>query len=370
MAWHAFRNAAGQRWEMNYTGMRLLANAYCRAKLIRKHHQKTTSKENVGLFFSLPITNIDIKWELVKAQLPLEVRQFECGNRQLWADSLSQDTVDYLAAIRRQTAAWNAEMTHLLQTTTQENYANWSTLDSTLTRSIEGLRLLRDTSFTFVVVAGTALTGGAALTAIGAGSVLKGVADAQDNYKGSLTDTKMYGSAAITTATTFIGAYLPLKLSPAAGSAVSTLAPRLSVKTSAYAAQGILAVGSSLIDAAGDAAKAVVQGQSVQDTLRIAAARFGTSLVTSGLNTALDARVPLDHLPLTAKVTMARLANLVPKTVSSMGADKIVGAVAQSGEAPMRNAPAPQGNPTFCIDNAIAASDRTYIIQNVLRPAT
>jgi hypothetical protein len=227
-------------------------------------------------------------------------------------------------------------------------------------------KLVRDSCFTFIVVAGSALSGGTALAAIGAGSVLKGAADAQDNYKGSLTDRKMLESATITTATTFVSAYLPLKVDAAKG-LVSVVAPRLSGPATTVAAKGILAIGSSVIDAGGDAAKAVVQGQTV--SLRNTATRFGTSLATNALGFALDAKIPIENLPLTAKVTMPMLTNLGSKSASGVVADKTVEALGRSEEAPMQNMPPAQGSTPFCISNSGVTSDRDYILNNVLRPA-
>lgn len=101
----------------------------------------------------------------------------------------------------------------------------------------------------------------------------------------------MYESAAITTTTSFVSAYIPLKVDAAKG-VVSAVAPRISGQTAELAAKGILVVGSSVTDAGGDAAKAIVQGKSVTAAQRIAAMRFGTSLGTNALT---NARAQFGH---------------------------------------------------------------------------
>lgn len=144
MAWHVFLNAAGQQWEMNFAGMRLLAHAYSLAKLMRGNYQKTTTKEHLAPFIDLPIININVNWDAINARLPATVRQFEC-DRPLWQSSLSQDTVEYLANIRRQTAALNAERLRVFDQASKENFANWSAFDRRFEAWGNVARLVRDT---------------------------------------------------------------------------------------------------------------------------------------------------------------------------------------------------------------------------------
>jgi hypothetical protein len=349
MAWIQFADERNQRWMVNQMGLYMLIRENLHESMLLQRARVVREKKWIGP----DLVTVDINFNGFRAAKDAEAPGLydhlarrmihdadECFHRLVDTRELTKNSSDSLARMQREASG--------------ETMRN---IDRSVGRgeiALQAATVVRDLSATTLVVGATFLSGGAALAVLGAGSALKGT--------GTYQDTGNVGAAFVDGTFTFVVGAIGVgaAANPASANAASMTARvgqaasggmRQAVIQNAKDKGVIVLVGAS-ISATGEGIKGHLSGKSAEQSLKAAAARFGTD-VAGGL----FAGPMLDHLALPILVRVAS------DTAINTGADKLVDAASMQRQ--LAAAP-PQRVELFdAATNGPAGAE--YIRQHVLR---
>jgi hypothetical protein len=173
------------------------AHVRARAMLSRSRIERETQ------LFGPDISWVEVDWEAVKRDVNRDAPAVFAG-LQTAALAAPEQLADYARTLVAETAYYR-DCFHQKQT--QCSRATMKAINTSVDRgenAIAALTAIRDLSADFVLVGATALSGGAAVAAVGGGSILKG------SYKWQ--DTQSVSAGVFTASTELLFAVVPLKL--------------------------------------------------------------------------------------------------------------------------------------------------------------
>ncbi len=306
MPWTRFTDDRNQAWEVDQDRLYLLLRANVRAALTLRHSR--IIEHSSGWF--LPTTyECDTDWRSVRSQCDSDSVSFYCDTeRRVLSNSENafSQLVALVAASRRDIRRYQA----MRQRARDDSAANVTDTVRNWELGLYGAEVVRDTSATILVVTAGTMSGGAALSVLGAGSALRGTATYQNS--GSV------GAAVVSAVGTF--AVGSIGIGPAGGASASA------------ADQGAILVVSSGMSGTFQGVQALWEGQTGQQAMTQAIATAGLSLATGGLGN-----------------RMQNMSTGVRVTVGSgldLGSSALVGAVGRAfGPTAPAPSPARRGTP-------------------------
>ncbi|MCL4796176.1 MAG: hypothetical protein KJZ84_16570 [Bryobacteraceae bacterium] len=312
MAWVEFTDDRNQRWLVNQMGLYMQIREYLHESMLLQRARVVREKKWIGP----DLVTVDINFNGLRAAKDAEAPQlYDDLARRMLHDA--DQCFHQLADMREATKNSADSLARMQREASGETMRN---IDRSVGRgeiALQAATVVRDVSATTLVVGATFLSGGTALAVLGAGSALKGT--------GTYQDTGNVGAALIDGTFTFAVGVIGVgaAANPAAANAASMTTRfgqaasggmRQAVVQNAREKGVIVLVGAS-INATGEGIKGHLSGKSAEQSLKAAAARFGTD-VAGGL----FAGPMLDHMALPILVRVAS------DTGINTGADKLVDA--------------------------------------------
>lgn len=345
MDWVPFEDERGRRWEVDQLMLWMLIREYVHARNI--YYRATVKVER--RFLSANLTTVEVNWDGFAT----------AKNRD--SEALYQDTANELLAsgnqgfeklimMRKRARDYSREFRR------KQQKAQSDTMDS-IDRSVRNLsageqtaRVVRDLSAGTLVVGATFLTGGAAVGALGAGSMLSGT--------GTYQDTGNLGAAAINASGTFVvGA---IGLAGTAGGGMMRGAQAIPGNQQAV----LLLVGVKM-DVSFNVAQGLVEGKNLSDSLVPALINTGLStLASAGAQRALGRVFDASALTLSTKLTDNQRAT----AAFAIAGASFVGNNAVDGVKAVWNR---ASSSTRVLADVVKAADddENYVRERVLRPA-
>lgn len=320
MSWVPFTDDRHQRWMVNQMGLYMLIREYLHETMLLRRARVVRERKWIGP----DLVTVDINFNGLRAAKDAEapVLYDDLANGMLYdAGHCFQRLVEMREATKN-AAETLARMQREASRETMQN------IDRSVGRGEVGLRaatVVRDLSATTLVVGATFLSGGTALGVLGAGSALKGT--------GTYQDTGNVGAALVDGTFTFVVGVIGVG---AAANPAATNAASMTTRVGQAASGGMreavvqnarekgvsVLVGAS-INATGEGIKGHLSGKSAEQSLRAAAARFGTD-VAGGM----FAGPMLDHMALPVLVRVGT------DTGINTGADKLVDVASMQRQLP------------------------------------
>lgn len=349
MSWVYFTDDSGQNWMVNQIGLYMMIREYLHESMLHQRAKVVREKKWIGP----DLVTVEINFDGLRAKKDTEAPEIynDMANRMLHS---AEESFNKLVEVRQITKMHSDALHKMQSDASKETMGN---IDKSVNRGEIGLKaatVVRDLSATTLVVGATFLSGGAALAVLGGGSALKGTATYQD--------TGNVGAAILDGTITFVvgGIGVGAAANPATANAAS-LSTRWAQASAGGVKQaivdnakdkGLIVLIGASFNATGEALKGHMTGKTGKDSLRMAAARFGTDVAGGLLAGPL-----LDHLALPIIV------RTVTDTVIATGSDKLVGAA----EVQQAVAKAPEKTVALFDAATNGSSDGDYIRKNILR---
>lgn len=351
MSWVYFTDDRGQAWNVNQMGLWLLVREYLHASMLRARARTVRETKFIGP----DLVTVEINFDGLRAAKDQQAPQtFDSICRSMLKDGGA--CFNDLVQMRQETTHSSDELKRMQRDASRETMGN---IERSVSRGEIGQQaatVVRDLSATTLVVGATFLSGGTALAVLGGGSALKGTATYQD--------TGNVGAAMIDASATFaVGAIGIGAAARGATANASTLLTRAGQATAQgfrqtivqnAKDQGVIIVVGATMNAHFEFAKGMVQGQSMSQSLKGAALRFGTDVVSAGVLG-----------PMLDKVALPIAVRLVTDNLAGAAADKLVGAAAVQQQA----ARAPESIQRIMDAAPGGNNDNGFIRENVLRRA-
>ncbi len=345
MDWVPFEDDQGRRWEVDQLMLWMLIREYVHARNIYYRARVKVERR----FFTANLTTVEVNWDGFG----------EAKNRD--SEALYQETANDLLAsgsqglenliiMRKRAREYSREFRR------KQQKAQSDTMDS-IDRSVRNLsageqtaRVVRDVSAGTLVVGATFLTGGAAVGALGAGSLLSGT--------GTYQDTGNLGAAAINASGTFVvGA---VGLAGTAGGGMMRGGQALASNQ-----QAVLLLLGVKMDVSFNVAQGLVEGKTLKDALVPALINSSLgALGSAGAQSALGRMFESNALTLCTKLSDAHRATAA--LVTAGGA--FVGNNALGAVESVWNS---SSSRTRALADVVksADDDENYVRNTVLRPA-
>lgn len=353
MPWVRFTDEGGRNWQINQFGLWLLVRQYLHAELVLSNSRTETTHR----WFYPDIVNVNVDFRAVRRQKDdLAPRMYdEIARESIRAGEVAMRRI---VDMRRNTDAYTTSFRNRMQSASHQTMGN---IDHAVRIGEAGAataRVVRDISAGVLVAGATFLSGGAALSVLGAGSGLKGVSTYQD--------TGNVGAALLDATGTFVVGAIPIGAMASRGQTVSNsislasraggsgTSPLMSNIVQNVREQGAVIVVGASVNAGFEMSRGMVEGRTMEESVRSAGASFGVDLISGGI---LGPVLDQCSLPIAVR--------LVTETATGFGGGELVSAASLQDE--VARAPLPFRN---IVDSApIVDNDLEFIHNNVFRPA-
>jgi hypothetical protein len=282
--WIDVHDQRGQHWLLNQLGLWILVREYLHATLLLGR-ARTVRQDR---WFGPDLVSVDINFDGFRREKDDQTPLFHDRHvDMILADC--QTAFRELTQVREETVRSTRRLREMQQAASSETMGN---IDRSVRRGeigAEGARVVRDLSAGVLVVGATFLSGGTALAVLGGGSALKGTGTYQDT--GNVGAAMLDATATFTVGAIGIGAAAASTTNAASAVARPGLMARAGQATTGGMRQAItdharqqgaiVLVGAGL-NAQFELANGLVQGRTMEESVRSAGTRFGTD-VASGL---------------------------------------------------------------------------------------
>lgn len=283
MPWTYFTDNRGRRCRVDQLGLWILCRQHVYHQLI---HQRSRVVRETHVF-GPDLISVETDFHGIARER--DRLSFPLYSRLEWETVQDAERVRVrLVQMRREIHRWVESVRRMQQSASHETMRN---IEQSVQRGERGVAVataVRDLSATTLVVGSAFLSGGASLAVLGGGSVLRGTATYQD--------TGNIGSAVLDASSTFVVGAIPVAgATMAEGQAAQSVA-RVGLRTAVSASemtagqQATVVVVGSAISATSAGTQALIEGQSTEQALRTATARFGVDVLTGGMCGRLDRR--------------------------------------------------------------------------------
>jgi hypothetical protein len=347
MSWIQFTDDTGKQWALHQMNLYMLIREYL--------HATATLRRSKIVRVSRFIGPDDVYVETDTNGLRAEKDRQAPAMYEVQAKALLKNAKAGLGALinmRDETLDAATELRKMQKKTTTELFENVEKSVWRKELATDGLKLVRDSSATIITVGSVFLTGGAALTALGGASVMKGGFTFQD--------TGSVPAAMIDATGNFLmGAIGVGTVGTAARSSVMTLRSSTALAKTAFResvmkdvpTKGAFMFFAAVLGGSTELTKGAITGKPIEDALKAAGTKMAVDALSMGLlGPILDSRA----WPVAAR--------LVTDSFSAVAGDKLV---SWAGEPPKQNLPKPES--LFDVTTDGERGER-FILRHILHP--
>jgi hypothetical protein len=347
MSWVQFTDDLGKRWEVNQIRLYMLIREYLHESMVHNRAKVKREKKWIGP----DLVTVEVDWNGFRAQKDARAPEiYDQMSRMMLRDA--ELAFNQLIDAREKTKMHSDEFTRMQRQASRETMGN---IEKSVGRGEAGLEVatfVRDMSATTLVVGAGFMSGGAAFAALGGGSLLKGT--------GTYQDTGNVGAAIIDGSTTFVVGAIGIGVAGKTASANSAglrsvTQPSSTMKQAVVKNakdNGVVIIVGAKINAMGEGIKGHMQGEDVEESLKMAARRFGTDIASGFAGGPV-----IDNMAMP----------VVVKLTAGVGVNKAGDMLVAPAQVQQQLAQAPN-NVKALFDAATAGpTGKEYIEQNVLR---
>ncbi len=270
-----FKDSRGMFWLVDLDGVRHLIRSYVRSTAVlsrsRIHHE-SQAMGPLGTF-EVKLVTVQVDFPAVNAQVKEDSEKHYQFFRNQLQDS-GQRAFETLLGWRSETIDANESFRENQVYASQQTNDSINSAISNSQTAIAVTKFIRDTSASVVMVGAAFLTGGAAIAAVGGGSVLKGGFTYQDKKMEGASTSDAAGAATLEAVSDIVLGFISF----GEAGAMTNLATK-----AAKVQAGTIVLAGATVDAETEFVKSTVDGKTIREAALAGAMRFGTHVAGAGL---------------------------------------------------------------------------------------